>query len=138
MDLVGGAYSNPASEGFFLRYKSLVAAAKSQDVDLAVFVLSYGEAVSVAGTNNVLNLSQDLSPKATYPTQLKQAAGSLEYLLKNKGLTPAGVSATHSLLPILSLTYVRSSSLATLLAVILRWLCFLTSHTHIRMSPSST
>jgi hypothetical protein len=56
--LVGGAYSNPASEGFFLRYKSLVAAAKSQDVDLAVFVLSYGEAVFVARMDNLLNLSQ--------------------------------------------------------------------------------
>jgi len=42
MNWIGGAYSNPASEGFFLILSRLVSAAREGDVEVAVFALSYG------------------------------------------------------------------------------------------------
>ena len=47
--------------------------------------------IASGGDFSVLSLSYTLTPDATYPTQLRQAASALQYLIKTESRDPSTV-----------------------------------------------
>ena len=72
--MLGGGYTNAASDQHFALLLDRVNLARDQGKDLRVLILAY-----------------DLAPHEVYPVQLQQAVGALKYLL-DSGVTPSQVS----------------------------------------------
>lgn len=52
--------------------------------------------IASGGDFSVLSLSYTLTPNATYPTQLRQAASALQYLVKTESRDPETVRGIKS------------------------------------------